>query len=491
MASHRREGIKTAHSGHDGRTLTISFTDGVWMETETADSGLDFDVEVEDHEADHGSNEFDNLVARYFGDVRQFALLNRNQEKELWQAIEAAQMRVRRALCTSPVALITLTRLWHQVELEEIPLDQVLCDVTEDSQGERCARFGETVVLLQELATQLRKLRVRCRATSRSAVKRRALRQQSVALWQQWIAAWESLTLHSSVYDALRLALRVALEATPRDPALRATHTFWMHAHGQLTQAKTQMLRANLRLVIHVANRYRGRGVPFLDLIQEGNIGLMRALEKFEYRRGLKFVTYAHWWVRQAISRAITEQYRTVRLTNHVVERKNKLRSVGDRLWDMHGRAPNAEELSMELGWTSKEVEELMLAVQPIMRLHQPVADDGSMLTDILEGDQAPKPDEMLAEEQLQRRLADCLASLTDRESFILRLRYGLEADHPHTLQEIADILGLSRERVRQLERQAFEKLRQPHRSALLADFVAVQHILSLLPRCVPLRGLS
>jgi RNA polymerase sigma factor (sigma-70 family) len=234
------------------------------------------------------------------------------------------------------------------------------------------------------------------------------------------------------------------------------------------------MLRANLRLVIHVANRYRGRGVPFLDLIQEGNIGLMRALEKFEHRRGLKFVTYAHWWVRQAISRAITEQYRTVRLPNHVVERKNKLRTVGDRLWDMHGRAPNTEELSRELGWTFKEVEELMLAVQPIMRLHQPVADDGSMLTDILEDDQAPRPVDMLAEEQLQRRLADCLASLTEREAFILRLRYGLEADHPHTLQEIADILGLSRERVRQLERQAFEKLRQPHRSALLADFVAV-----------------
>ncbi len=255
---------------------------------------------------------------------------------------------------------------------------------------------------------------------------------------------------------------------------MKAAHKFWQRSHRQLIQAKTQMLRANLRLVIHVANRYRGRGVPFLDLIQEGNIGLMRALEKFEHRRGLKFVTYAHWWVRQAISRAITEQYRTVRLPNHVVERKNKLRSVGDRLWDIHGRAPNTDELSSELGWSYKEVEELMLAVQPIMRLHQPVADDGSMLTDILEDDQAPKPDDMLAEEQLQRRLADCLASLTEREAFILRLRYGLEADHPHTLQEIADILGLSRERVRQLERQAFEKLRQPHRSALLADFIAV-----------------
>jgi RNA polymerase sigma factor (sigma-70 family) len=364
--------------------------------------------------------------------------------------------------------------LWHQIELEEMRLDQVLCDITEENEVERRRCFGETVVLLQDLYAQLRKLRVRSRATSRSAAKRRALRQESAALWQQWVNAWESLSLLSSVYEDVQLALQVALEASPQDPALRASHAFWQRTSRQLTVAKTQMLRANLRLVIHVANRYRGRGVPFLDLIQEGNIGLMRALEKFEHRRGLKFVTYAHWWVRQAISRAITEQYRTVRLPNHVVERKNKLRTVGDRLWDMHGRAPNTEELSRELGWTFKEVEELMLAVQPIMRLHQPVADDGSMLTDILEDDQAPRPDDMLAEEQLQRRLADCLASLTEREAFILRLRYGLEADHPHTLQEIADILGLSRERVRQLERQAFEKLRQPHRSALLADFVAV-----------------
>ncbi len=472
MASRGREGIKPTHSGHDGRSVTLSYEDGVWMETESEDA--DFGVEVEDTEAKQGNNEFDNLVARYFGDVRQFALLNRTQEKELWQAIEDAQTRLHRSLCTSPVALATLTRLWHQLELEEIPLDQVLSDLNDENKTDRSTSLGEMVISLQDLALRLRKLRTRSRATSRSAPKRRTLRQQTVELWQRWISFWEEQEFHANVYQAIRHALESGLENAPNDRSLKAAHKFWQRSHRQLIQAKTQMLRANLRLVIHVANRYRGRGVPFLDLIQEGNIGLMRALEKFEHRRGLKFVTYAHWWVRQAISRAITEQYRTVRLPNHVVERKNKLRSVGDKLWDVHGRAPNTDELSSELGWSYKEVEELMLAVQPIMRLHQPVADDGSMLTDILEDDQAPKPDDMLAEEQLQRRLADCLASLTEREAFILRLRYGLEADHPHTLQEIADILGLSRERVRQLERQAFEKLRQPHRSALLADFIAV-----------------
>jgi RNA polymerase primary sigma factor len=234
------------------------------------------------------------------------------------------------------------------------------------------------------------------------------------------------------------------------------------------------MLRANLRLVIHVANHYRGRGVPFLDLIQEGNIGLMRALDKFEPQRGLKFVTYAHWWVRQAVGRATTEQYRTVRLPNHVVERQSKLRSAADRLWSVYGRTPNVQELSTALGWTPQEVEDLLAAGQPIARLHQPLTEDGSVLADILEDVQAPKPEELVAEDQLHYHLAQCLADLPAREALILRLRYGLETDHPHSLKEIGDILGLSRERVRQLEQLALNKLRRSQHSASLADFARV-----------------
>ena len=473
MASQKREGFKATRTGRASRTRALSYEDGVWMDSESADIEVDFATEDEHDDAQHDTGEFDNLVARYFTDVRQFTLLNRDQERDLWHTIELAQRRVRRALCTSPVALSTLTRLWHQVELEEIPLEQVLQEMPEapEEQRKHRTRFGEMVVHLQELAARLKKLP---RNTPCTPHKQRTVRQQRAKLWRQWLKVCESLALHANAYDALRLALEVGLQAEPHDATLRASYCFWSRAQCQLTQAKAQMLRANLRLVIHVANRYRGRGVPFLDLIQEGNIGLMRALEKFEHNRGLKFVTYAHWWVRQAISRAITEQYRTVRLPNHVVERKNKLRATTDRLWDLHGRAPTPEEIGAELKWTTKEVEELLMAVQPMMRLHQQVTDDGSILADILEDKHATKPDDMLAEEQLQRRLATCLASLTERESFILRLRYGLESDHPHTLQEIAEVLGLSRERVRQLERQAFEKLRQPHRSALLADFVAV-----------------
>jgi RNA polymerase sigma factor (sigma-70 family) len=455
--------------------IALAYDESEWIEAEDEAVALEFDADTEEQSSEP-DEEFDNLVARYFGDVRRFTLLSRNEEKQLWERIEHAHSRVRRALHTSPTALPTLTRLWHQVELEEIPLQEVLLETGEtlDDKAERRVQFGESVVRLQELAAQLRKLRLRCRATSRSPEKRRALRQERVKLWQQWLDTYAGLALHPNIYEAIRVGLDVELRVSPESPALRAADAAWSHWQRALAQAKGQMIRSNLRLVIHVANRYRGRGVPFLDLIQEGNIGLMRALDKFEHHRGLKFVTYAHWWVRQAISRAITEQYRTVRLPNHVVERKNKLRTAADRLWGLHGRPANTQELSAELGWTPQEVEDLQMVVQPMVRLQQPVADDGSMLADILQDRDTAKPEDMLAEEQLQRRLADCLASLTEREAFIVRLRYGLGCKHSHTLQQIADVLGLSRERVRQLERQAFEKLRQPHRSAQLADFVSV-----------------
>jgi len=455
----------------DHRSVAFGHAGDRWGAPEEEGAfGFDTDLEDSPHEAEEN---FDNLVARYFGDVRQFALLNRAEEQALWNRIENAQKRERRALYTAPTALTTLLQVWQQVESGALTLDHVLRDAEDlpSRQADLHRQLGDAITDLQDSASRLQTLRTHRAARIETAAKRRALRRAYAELWQQWCKTWEALALHPQVYDTLRADLEAAYVADPTNLGLRAARYAWQRTHERLTQVKAIMIRANLRLVIHVANRYRGRGVPFLDLIQEGNIGLMRALEKFEPSRGLKFVTYAHWWVRQAISRAITEQYRTVRLPNHIGERKNKLRTAVERLWGQHGRPPSSEELSVALGWTREEVEELQAAVQPVIRLQQPLAEDGGSLADILEDEQAPRPDELLAEDQLQRCLSDCLASLTEREAFILRLRYGLESEQPHTLQEIADLLRLSRERVRQLERQAFEKLRQPHRSAMLADF--------------------
>jgi len=278
--------------------------------------------------------------------------------------------------------------------------------------------------------------------------------------------------LHPHVHEAMREALEDARRAQPEDPALQVAYRTWMHAQRELDQAKAQMMQANLRLVIHVATRFRDRGVPFLDLIQEGNLGLMRAVDKFEPRRGLRFVTYAHWWIRQAISRAIGEQYRTIRLPSHVIERKSKLHTAATKLWAHQGRAPHVQELGATLGWSPQEVEDLLISVQPLAQLQQPITDDGDALQDVLADTEAPQPDELVAEEQMRRGVEECLVHLTEREAFIVRLRYGLDTHEPHSLQEIGDLLGVSRERVRQLEKQAFAKLRRLRQNTVLAELL-------------------
>jgi RNA polymerase primary sigma factor len=415
----------------------------------------------------------DALLEHYFADVRQHALLTRAEETALWRQITSAQHSSHRALYMSPVGLPTLTRLWHQVKQGETPVDQVISAAGTSTQ-ERVApqsRLEAGIRRLQALAKQLRTLASQCQAAAASP--RRAWRQQRVQVWRQWLATWEGLTLHAHAHEALLLALEMGLQRRPQQRAIRAAYAGWARPQQRLTQAKTAMVQANLRLVLHVARRYRGHGVAFLDLVQEGNLGLMRALEKFEPQRGLKFITYAHWWIRQAISRAMSTQHRTVRVPNHIVEYTQKLRNAADHLWHANGRAPTVHELSTVLGWEPQRVDTLRKTEWSMIRLDQPATEDGARLLETLADDRTSRPDELLAAEDLQQRVIACLATLTEREAFILRLRYGFNTDHPHTLQEVGELLGVSRERIRQLEKEALSKLRQPRRATMLADFAS------------------
>lgn len=431
-----------------------------WRTADGYDDSVDGEVQPESTFTTETDPETDSLVAQYFGDVRQFALLTRAEENALWQRIEHLKKRVRRALYISPICLPTLLQLWQQVEGGELSLHDVVGD---DAAQEMS--FEASILSLQDLSRCLIK-----------AQKRRVRRTTQVHadLWRQWLAACEALELQPGVQDALRCALDEALRNQPDDLALRAAHRGWTRAQRALEEAKAEMLRANLRLVIYMAKRYRNDEVLFLDLIQEGNIGLMRALEKFEPSRGLKFVTYAHWWVRQAIGRAITEQCRTVRLPNHVVERKNKLRAAETKLWQVHKRAPNAQELSEELDWAPQDVEALRDTRQVMVRLHEPLSEDGLRLEEAMEDEHGSDPDVVVEQRELQQRVADCLSDLPEREADILRLRFGLDADRPYSLKEIGELYGLSRERIRQIEVLALKKLRGSKCGAVLADFVDV-----------------
>ena len=469
LADHNMHSPTLAHDDDVFSALTLG--ERSWEESATAGTRSVADPPSE-QDFNAADPETDNVVAQYLGEVRQFALLSFAEEQALARRITRWQRRVRWALYTAPMALPTLCRLWHQVEHEEIPVHEVVQareDATPDPAPPGEA-FQQAIVHLQDITAHLRRLDTHGETLLWAAQARRVRRHESFRLWRAWLTAWETLRLHPHVHTAMGEALAAAWQAQPTDPVLQAAYRAWTRAQRALNKAKAQMMQANLRLVIHIAMRFRDRGLPLLDLIQEGNLGLMRAVDKFEPRRGLKFVTYAHWWIRQAISRALSEQHRTVRLPSHVIERPSKLRAAATKWWQSYGHAPSPQELSATLGWTPEAVEEILITVQPIAQLQHPITDDGTALQDILEDTQTPHPDVLVAAEQVRRGVRACLGHLTEREAFIVRLRYGLDAYEPQSLQAIGDVLGISRERVRQLEKQAFAKLRQLPQSAELAE---------------------
>lgn len=297
-----------------------------------------------------------------------------------------------------------------------------------------------------------------------------------VGLYFRQMAQEPLLTAHEEVELAKRIELgKAAAQQLESNPDLSPEERAQLEALIRDGQAAREHLgRANTRLVVSIAKRYMGQGLPFPDLIQEGNVGLMRAVDKYDYQRGNRFSTYATWWIRQAITRALAQKTRTIRIPLHMTERIRQMYRTAQALEQSLGRRPTPEEIAAEMDIPAENVRGMMDASQHAIALERPVGDDGdSEFGDFIEDQDTPSPVESATQHLLQETIEEVLSELTPRQSHILRLRFGLGGGDPHTLEEIANKFGLSRERIRQLEKEALRRLRHPRLAHTLRDYLA------------------
>ncbi len=295
----------------------------------------------------------------------------------------------------------------------------------------------------------------------------------TVGLYLKEMARVPLLTTEEEVNLAMRLEAgleaETKLEAHPNHE--RATEWRMLIQDGQ--NAREHLIKANTRLVVSIAKKYMTRGVPFLDLIQEGNLGLMKAVEKFDYRRGYRFSTYATWWIRQTITRAIADQGRTIRVPVHMSDRIRRLYCTVRELEQEYGRKPTLEEIAQEMEMEPRKVQWMLrVSWQPLSLEHPVGEDDDSELGSFIENDSTPTPSQSAFDKMLHEKIEELLTTLTPREARILRLRFGLQNGRSYTLEEVGKKFGLTRERIRQIEGRALRRLRHPRRSRQLRDYL-------------------
>jgi RNA polymerase primary sigma factor len=454
----------------------------------------------------------DDALGLYLRQMGAIPLLSREQELALAQRLEKARQRYRRAALLNWRTLHKVVEMFERVMAGQLPVDPHIDVVTTLglSREQILARMPHNIATLKNV---LQKAGDTFRAflSERSGARRSKLRRD---LWCKLVKSYrlaEELSPRIEMLDkwtdelvlvsAEMTALSDAIDQGDRSAADRERSTrqnkqlrdlmqaaqttsedlermvvVLLARRQKYQQARRELAEGNLRLVVSIAKRYRGRGLPFSDLIQEGNRGLMRAVDKYEHRLGFKFGTYATWWIRQGITRALADHARTVRVPCHQVGTLAAIERVRGELSVQNGREPTVEEIAAALGVTPEETQSLRVVSRHPVSLHEPLGGDGERaLEDFLDDPDATNPGREVDQHLLRERIGEVLRSLTPREREVIELRFGLRDGHPRTLEEVARTYGITRERIRQIEARGLLKLRQPMRRERLADFAEVE----------------
>jgi len=433
--------------------------------TETAEGVEGPDPEVEEGASPASpASPAEDPVRTYLRDMARYRLIDKNQEQELGRRIEAAERRLRRALARPLVVLEELRALHEAGEVSPQAARRIRRIL---ALQEECGRLQ--TAKRRRARGQAARARVRMARQVAELARNEAIRTRLLGRVRRDLAGVASGNGTAPNVARLRRSFGLGVRSIRRVAARLEA------AESQIRRAKDHLMEANLRLVVSIAKRYQNRGLAFSDLIQEGNLGLMRAVDKFDYRRGFKFSTYATWWIRQGVTRAIADKARLIRMPVHATETLNRVSRTHRSFVQEHEREPTEAELAMATGLEPDKLRDLRNVAYGPQSLERPVGeDDDATLGSFIPNLSAPAPDRDVMESNMREQVDQMLATLTPRERRILRMRFGLVDGIAHTLEQVGHDLGLTRERVRQIEVQALGKLRHPSRSRKLRTFLSM-----------------